>query len=248
MVMSDHDRKLLWGKAARRCAICNEVLTKPETVTDREAVIGEEAHIVGERPGSARYRSVDRAWSASYENRILLCPNDHRLIDAQPGDWPEERLLRRKADHEELMTGRTEHGQRSGIVFELPRDARMTLLTDGKGVLDVVGGALAFQMDHDRLQSDAEQDAAASLLQSARDWGDIYGEIGPAGHIDAERDLNERFETAIDAGLLVYGAQVETTVRIGEARDCWAVAYMHLRRAADLRRDVERAAAASDGI
>jgi hypothetical protein len=182
----------------------------------------------------------------SYENRILLCPNDHRLIDAQPGDWPEERLLRRKADHEELMTGRTEHGQRSGIVFELSRNARMPLLTDGKDVLDVVGGALAFQMHHDRLQCDAERDAAASLLQSARDWGDIYGDIGPAGRLDAERDLNGQFETASDTGLLVYGAQVETTVRIGEARDRWPVAYLHLRRAADLRREVERAAAASE--
>jgi hypothetical protein len=66
--------------------------------------------------------------------------------------------------------------------------------------------------------------------------------------VDAERDLNDQFETAVDTGLLVYGAQVETTVRIGEARDRWPVAYMHLRRAADRRREVERAAAASEGI
>jgi hypothetical protein len=247
MAMSDHDRKLLWGKAARRCAICNELLTKPETARDREAVIGDEAHIVGERPSSARYRVVDRVWCASYENRILLCPNHHRLVDAQPEDWPEERLLRLKAEHEERMTGRTEHGRHSGMVFELPRDATMFLLTDGKDVLDVVAGALAFQMGHDRLQSDAEQNAAASLLQSARDWGEIYGETGPAGHIDAERDLDDRLHEAVAAGLLVYGAQVQTTVRIGEGRDRWPVAHMHMRRAADLRREIERTAA-SEGV
>jgi hypothetical protein len=241
--ISDHDRKLLWGKAANRCAICQTPLSRPGTSRDPEAVIGDEAHIVGERSGSARHREISAELRDGYENRILLCPNDHRLIDCQPAEWTEARLLERKAQHEGLMRQRTDHGERSGLIFEVPpSDIRMQMLCSGKDVLDVIVGALAFQCTHDELQDQAERAAAADLLQSANDWGDIYDDIGPAGHIDAEAHLEDGLKAALESGLLLYGIRADTTVRFGDHRERWPVAYLHLRRAAPLVQQAREAA------
>jgi hypothetical protein len=64
-------------------------------------LIGEAAHIRGERPGSARYDATmtdeDRN---SYRNLIYLCGDHHTQIDKQESDFPVDRLLRMKAAHE----------------------------------------------------------------------------------------------------------------------------------------------------
>jgi len=243
MPISDPDRKLLWGKAANRCAICQTPLSRPGTSHDPEAVIGVEAHIVGARPGSARHREVDADWRDGYKNRILLCPNHHVQIDRQPHEWSEARLVELKHRHEDLMRRRTAHGQRSGIVLEgPPAGTQMGWLISGKEVLDVIGGTLAFQVTHDELEDEAERVSAADLLQAANDWGDIYDDIGPAGHIDAEAQLDELVKAALESGLMFYGIRCETTVRIGEFRERWPAAYLHLRRAAPLVQQAREAA------
>lgn len=71
-----------------------------------EIAIGEEAHIVGARPGSARYRPLPERERDAYENRILLCPTDHTVIDGQPELWTVTALLTLKQAHEETMTSR----------------------------------------------------------------------------------------------------------------------------------------------
>jgi hypothetical protein len=232
MSMPVSDRKRLWGKAANRCALCNQPLTRPETPHDAEAVIGEEAHIVGRQPSAPRYRPLDAVTSDGYANRILLCPNHHTEIDTQPGTWSEERLLERKRQHEALMASRTAHGRRDGLAFERqPQDVALPLLLSGARVLSVVGPVLAYDTGEEELHTDAEREAAADLLQSALDWGEIYGDLGPSGHLDAERHLDNLLHAAGEEGLLVYGAALETTVRMGEERMRWPVAYLRIRRA-----------------
>lgn len=208
----------------------------PGTSTDPEAILGEEAHIVGERQGAARHESLSISDRDAYENRILLCRNDHVRIDRQPGEWTVGRLHALKAHHEQLMAARTSHGERGGIIFEPPApDKKMGLLVSGKSILDVIDGSLAYQSTHEQLDGQVEREAAASLLQNAQDWGDILSDIGPAGRIDAETNLADALHDAIEQGLLLYGVQLEVTVRIGEARERWPVAYLHLRRAENIR-------------
>jgi hypothetical protein len=162
----------------------------------------------------------------------LLCPTDHTEIDAQPGTWPEERLLKLKQTHENLMASRTSHGQHDGLVFEPPPgNFEMPLLLSGARLLAVVGNALAYNTSQEEMQTEPERDTAADLLQSALDWGEIYNDIGPSGHRDAERDLDNRLRAAVEEGVLLYGAVVETTVRMGDERMRWPVGYLRLRRA-----------------
>lgn len=98
--MKDFDKKKLWARSGNLCSFpgCNVELVQEEQAN---RVLGEEAHIRGDKPGSARYdptQSPDER--DSYENRILLCPNHHVEVDANPLFWSVERLIEIKAMHE----------------------------------------------------------------------------------------------------------------------------------------------------
>lgn len=94
--------KLLWGRAAERCATCkNELSADGETAEANSYVLGEQAHIAGEKPGAARYdASLSPTYVNSYANLILLCRNHHGEVDKNEDDWPPSRLHKLKADHE----------------------------------------------------------------------------------------------------------------------------------------------------
>lgn len=66
---------------------------------------GEAAHIVGEKPGAARYRDMGKASIESDQNGIWLCVACHTLIDKNNGkDYEEKELIRWKSSHEELIS------------------------------------------------------------------------------------------------------------------------------------------------
>lgn len=111
MNLRDKDRKLLWTKAGNRCSYrhghetCDQPLSLDSPAGS--VVVGEECHIIGERPGSARYRE-DFAERDSYANAILLCPKHHTLIDdARTRDlYPVDLLHSMKLAHEEAVASR----------------------------------------------------------------------------------------------------------------------------------------------
>jgi hypothetical protein len=93
--MRDSDRKKLWALAGGRCSRCK---------LPHSEVRLEEAHIIGPRADSPRSDPrVSPAELDAYENRILLCPNCHTIVDdkANIEGWPVERLRQLKAQHEE---------------------------------------------------------------------------------------------------------------------------------------------------
>ena len=95
------DLKTLWGRSGNICSFpdCGVELAQ-EKVADR--VIGEEAHIKGEKPSAPRYDPKQSEEERnSYENLILLCPTHHTEIDAEPIIWTVERLKKMKVSHEE---------------------------------------------------------------------------------------------------------------------------------------------------
>ena len=116
--LSDRDRKLLWGRSGSLCAMCRRLLIVSGARGIRDAVIGQEAHILGKSPAGPRGDVLDYDKGA-YENFILLCPTDHATVDSQPDDYSAERLRRIKADHEEWVATRLSEGDEGDLV---PRD------------------------------------------------------------------------------------------------------------------------------
>jgi hypothetical protein len=99
--LNQKDIKLLWGRAANRCAICKVELSEDAKSVTSSFNLGEQAHIVGEKESAARGKSpFSEAERNCYHNIILLCPTHHTLIDSNESDWPIEVLHRKKTEHE----------------------------------------------------------------------------------------------------------------------------------------------------
>jgi hypothetical protein len=106
--------KKLWGRAANRCSICRKVLTVPRPSGGDESVLGEMAHIIAhESEGEKAPRTAVKLSPTqrdlfkelinnldSYVNLILLCRDHHKIIDDQYLEYPIERLLETKRDHQ----------------------------------------------------------------------------------------------------------------------------------------------------
>jgi len=98
MSITEHTLKLLWGDAANCCAMCKRLLTEDSSI-DRRTVLGEAAHIVarslrGPRGTGPRPSDID-----GYDNLILLCPDDHKVIDDRPAEYSIDWLQARKRAH-----------------------------------------------------------------------------------------------------------------------------------------------------
>lgn len=105
--MKQKDLKLLWGRSGNRCAFCRALLTQDASAVTAPFTLGEQAHIIGEKAGSARSVSPMTAEERDgYHNRILLCPTHHTEIDENENDWPIEKLHYMKSTHELWVTER----------------------------------------------------------------------------------------------------------------------------------------------
>jgi len=102
--MSDQDRKLLWGKAGNRCAICKKLLINVEDGDERGVVVGIECHIVGHSNSGPRGNDpLPLEERHKYENIVLLCSEHARTIDERTDVWTIDKLRSLKKEHEELM-------------------------------------------------------------------------------------------------------------------------------------------------
>jgi hypothetical protein len=104
MSLKSGDLKKLWGRSGNICSFpkCGVELAQEKKVN---RVIGEEAHIKGEKPTAPRYdpnQMEDERESC--ENRILLCPTHHTEIDSDPETWTVESIEQMKADHEQQVS------------------------------------------------------------------------------------------------------------------------------------------------
>ena len=103
--IADKEMKLLWGRAAGRCSICQSDLTL-ELESGRVTSMGEMAHIIAHSASGPRGGVVPLGGLNSYGNLILLCPTHHAIVDRSPDQYPIERLISLKAAHERDIRGR----------------------------------------------------------------------------------------------------------------------------------------------
>ncbi|MEM8810006.1 MAG: HNH endonuclease [Cyanobacteria bacterium P01_G01_bin.38] len=127
MTISQRDIKLLWGRAASRCAFpdCRLQLTQDSATTSNSIPIGEQAHIVAKEPSGPRGNSLLTPGERdSYANLILLCPTHHTIIDKNLEDYPVEKLHALKTEHELWVQ------QTLSQAWDLNQQARDLIYTD----------------------------------------------------------------------------------------------------------------------
>lgn len=99
MGISERTSKIIWGQCAARCCVCKkDVLYENAGVVS--SLIGEIAHIVGERSNAARGNSsLSLEERNEPENLLLLCRDHHKIIDDDPQLYPVDQLHRIKEQH-----------------------------------------------------------------------------------------------------------------------------------------------------
>lgn len=103
MAASVKAQKFIWGQFAARCAICHEHLI--EGNGDGASLIGEVAHIVGEKSGASRGESaMTLTQRNSPDNLMLLCLKHHKVIDDDEETYTVKRLLEIKNDYLKWLT------------------------------------------------------------------------------------------------------------------------------------------------
>jgi len=92
-------KKQVLAASGNECAepSCQEMIFHLE----HGVILGEIAHIKGEKPKSARYDLTQTNLERnSFDNLIALCPNHHTLIDKAVDSYPVDMLCKWKKDHE----------------------------------------------------------------------------------------------------------------------------------------------------
>lgn len=103
MSISLKTQKMLWGRAASRCAFpeCKIELVMDATETDDESLVGEACHIVARSEDGPRGKSeLTTEQRDKYSNLLLLCNIHHKIIDDQPGEYSVDALKTLRTKHE----------------------------------------------------------------------------------------------------------------------------------------------------
>jgi hypothetical protein len=107
VAVPEKDVKLLWGRAAERCAFrgCRKVLSKTPDAASAAYPLGKQAHIVSHAPGGIRDDpELTQAERDSYANLILVCAEHHDVIDHEPTVYTVAKLHGIKTEHELWVT------------------------------------------------------------------------------------------------------------------------------------------------
>lgn len=113
--ISSRYERLLHTKSGNHCAMCRCLLV--DGISNESACVGENAHIYGEKPGSARYdANLSDDYVNSYENLIFLCSSCHKKVDTEVNNFPPEKLFNLKKEHEEWVISKLEEGT-NGFTF-----------------------------------------------------------------------------------------------------------------------------------
>lgn len=99
MPISEKSHKIIWGQFSARCAICKKDVIH-ETDGGTKSLIGEVAHIVGEKKDAARgLSSLSLDDRNDPDNLILLCREHHKIIDDAPEEYTTRHLHEIKNNH-----------------------------------------------------------------------------------------------------------------------------------------------------
>lgn len=203
MAISDRTRKILWGRSGNRCAHCRRTLVEEGTELSGESVVGDECHIIGERPTAARGAlGVGRDDLDEYDNLILCCKVHHKLVDDQPETYPVEKLREMKAAHERWVQAQLE--QKPGAK---PKFTMLVRIPNGTVLSNVIANAHAFSFQHDDLDNEDDVKLVAGFLQELQDYGDIWGDLDSGAHVEARFALGGRIKEIEAAGLAVFGGR-----------------------------------------
>lgn len=195
-------------------------------------IIGEECHIVS--PAGLGPRAGQPVDADGYANLILLCPNDHRLIDTLLDDYPVERLREIKSSHEFWVNATLQRSAGvAAITVVRGEPTFLRYLGTARELLGVAASAEESSLDYEDLTSEDEADLVAGFLQQVHDDSEMWDEYEPAHRVRYTFDLDREIRDLEERGWRVFGARVRgrLTGGVTGADSPWDTAYLRLVRA-----------------
>ncbi|MCX6601017.1 MAG: HNH endonuclease [bacterium] len=215
--------KMLALKSGGRCAFegCNRYLVEPGTDSDDASIIGQAAHICGEKPGAPRYDQNMTDKERNHEsNLIYMCCNHHKIIDDQWNTYTVEYLRELKRKHEER------------VYSDLQTDMIDVSQTELEAVCDaMIGGSLTPDDDF-ALISPEQKMSRNELSENIRE----YVELGTAKAPEVSKYIRE--EDKLNAGYLdrltsAFKAEYKRLVKEGLVGDELFIGMMHFAQGND---------------
>lgn len=98
----DAIRLRLWVRSGGRCSLCNKPVYQ-NNFTLQEGTFGDLAHITAQTENGPRGNANSSSYAVDYENLLLLCKEDHKLVDDDANKYTTKILRKLKKDHEERI-------------------------------------------------------------------------------------------------------------------------------------------------
>lgn len=204
MPVTVETKKRLWARSGNQCAICHGELVRADEGKDPGALVGQEAHIIARSPGGARYEPLDPTARDDYSNLILVCANDHREIDTQPGRYPVEKLRRIKRDHEQWVSDQLKSPRQNARSAPI----RIQAIQSADQLWNLMADAMAYDCNGPERLALQDADLVDECLQNFVDWGELATEVSIQGFRavrEGKRSLQESLDSLAAAGFTVFG-------------------------------------------
>jgi hypothetical protein len=121
------------------CAICERQLIVESRTGDREALVGQECHIVSTARDGPRHGPAPGGGYDGQHNLLLLCAACHVMVDALPQEYSAKRLIRIKLTHEQRVRSRVLAGTVPRVVVgPIHRTEDLRLVASGEQLLSLI--------------------------------------------------------------------------------------------------------------
>jgi hypothetical protein len=162
------------------CPRCEQPLIEPASATDREALVGQECHIVSAAPNGPRHGPAPPNGYDALDNLVRLCGSYHDIVDGQPDTFPVEALRRLKADHQRRILATCPRRRPPARDLD---SAAAECAARGRSVrsqvIELISGTEDFIFDHDQPGSVTDAEVIASLAQDL-EYADVLLDLGPS--------------------------------------------------------------------
>jgi hypothetical protein len=204
MTIRNKTRKILWSKSGNRCAFCKKHLVQKVEVNNSNFILGEECHIISSKENGPR-GSVRKLNDYDLDdNLILLCANDHKLIDDFPETYTYETLVIIKENHEKWIESAIEKDLQN-YIQTINNIEKLDEIINHVELDIIIKNSHFYFFDSSSITDQQLSIEVSELFDNLRDLSDLYSDIEIA---DKTRYLIQ-FENEIKRlnkfGLRIFG-------------------------------------------
>lgn len=215
MSITAKTRKILWSKSGNRCAICKKQLVQNMHPIEGNFILGEECHIISSKENGPRGKVKVLKDFDVYENLILLCANDHKLIDEFPDTFTFEVINSVKINHENwiesVIDNDLEAYARSVNNIEILDEI------DSRPQLEQVLANVHFvYFDVSSIIDMARCELVSGFFDDLRDFVDIYADISFSNKNIYLNEYMSIIKRLKEDGILIFGKPIERQYSFGQ--------------------------------